>query len=132
MKSTLVYSQRIYCHLKVIFEILNTKIILMFYPLDKLISYLKNQKKSGKNKRQYVKSEYLFYLHKKYIELFKIKKCLSKASSLSSVFYSFGFEAKFHVGINANHKFSSHAWVELNEKAYFSDEKKDYSKLLSI
>ena len=124
--------QRLLCNFKVLYSIIYIKILLKIFKLEKTINTLTRLKKKTICIKSTYKKEYISYLHQKYTKFFNIKKCLTLASSLSYVFYIYGYSADFYVGIRSKEKFTSHAWVEIGDTKYFYEEEKSYTRIISI
>ena len=75
----------------------------------------------------------LFLLVKKKLSNFlKINKCLITSAYLFKTLKDLGFKVHLNIGIKKDLNFSSHAWVEGNDKSLIDEENKLFKKIIKF
>jgi len=104
--------------------------ILKFKNFDYLIKFLKSIS-IKKNKLQ-IDERSIFDREKKLSKLLKINKCLIKSACLYKTLRDLGFRADLLIGIKKDNIFSSHAWVEGNDKNLIDEKNKLFKEIIKF
>ena len=129
-KMELSYIIKIKIYFLLTLNLLKILFIFKFRDFDYLIKYLKSLT-TKKNKLQ-VDEKSIFAREKKLSKFLKINKCLITSAYLYKTLRDLGFKAEFFIGVKKDDIFSSHAWVEGNEKNLINEQNRLFKDIMRL